>query len=100
MTCLVSWITLTSILPEHGSNYPTFYPLSFADLETVQLMDGLSSDDDVEHYKQVNGNHAGQSPTFTAEEGVEAIGFGFFQIRLYIICGLFTVCTCSANKAN
>ncbi|XP_045173106.2 putative transporter SVOPL isoform X2 [Mercenaria mercenaria] len=58
------------------------------DLETVSLMHGVSSDeDDVELYKLANGV---RPPTFTAEEGVEAIGFGLFQVRLYIICGLFT----------
>ncbi|KAL4224126.1 hypothetical protein ACF0H5_017579 [Mactra antiquata] len=57
------------------------------ELESVSLMHDGSSDDDVELYKQTNNT---SEPTFTAEEGVEAIGFGFFQIRLYIICGLFT----------
>ena len=28
---------------------------------------------------------------FTVEEAVEKIGFGFFQIKLICICGLFTV---------
>ena len=56
-----------------------------------------SSDSEVELYKQIPGHdgdtHDTGEPTFTAEQGVEAIGFGWFQIRLYVICGLFTVST-------
>lgn len=33
---------------------------------------------------------AGSGDVFTVESAVEAIGFGYFQIRLYIVCGLFT----------
>ena len=29
--------------------------------------------------------------SFTVEEAVESVGFGWFQIRLYLMCGLFTV---------
>ncbi|KAL5016323.1 hypothetical protein ScPMuIL_005912 [Solemya velum] len=34
--------------------------------------------------KEETGEH------YTVEQGVEALGFGWFQIRLYFICGLFT----------
>ena len=51
-----------------------------------------SSDSEVELYKQIPVNeNDGEEPTFTAEQGVEAIGFGLFQVCLYVICGLFTV---------
>lgn len=60
--------------------------------ETVSLIHRCSSDDEVELYKQVKTEKKG--PTFTAEDGVESIGFGWFQIRLYVICGLFTVSSC------
>lgn len=45
-----------------------------------------SSDDDADATP-------GQPPRkrFTVEEAVESVGFGFFQIRLFIQCGLFTV---------
>ena len=29
--------------------------------------------------------------TYTVEDAVESIGFGWFQVRLFFICGLFTV---------
>ncbi|XP_052214568.1 putative transporter SVOPL isoform X12 [Dreissena polymorpha] len=57
------------------------------ELESVALIKE-NSDDEVAIYKQRTSGLA--KTTFTAEEGVEAIGFGLFQIRLYIICGLFT----------
>jgi len=65
--------------------------LLFAELESVSLIDkySVSSDEEVELYTQVPPREYG--PTFTVEQGVESIGFGFFQIRLYVICGLFTV---------
>ncbi|XP_052799993.1 putative transporter SVOPL [Mya arenaria] len=64
-------------------------PVDFKDdLESVSLMREDSEEEVL--YTQVNGHGAGKGATFTAEEGVESIGFGFFQIRLYVICGLFT----------
>ncbi|XP_061197259.1 putative transporter SVOPL isoform X1 [Saccostrea echinata] len=53
-------------------------------LEQVALIDDSSGDD---LYGSAN---AEGGEVFTVEDAVEAIGFGFFQIRLYIICGLFT----------
>ena len=55
-------------------------------LEKVALMD----DDSDDNY---NTSDIESENVFTVEEAVESIGFGFFQIRLYIICGLFTVST-------
>ncbi|XP_078338577.1 putative transporter SVOPL isoform X4 [Crassostrea virginica] len=52
-------------------------------LEKVALMD----DDSDDNY---NTSDIESENVFTVEEAVESIGFGFFQIRLYIICGLFT----------
>lgn len=53
-------------------------------LEQVALMED-NSDDNYNTSDTERGN------VFTVEDAVESIGFGFFQIRLYIICGLFTV---------
>ncbi|KAK3606569.1 hypothetical protein CHS0354_041539 [Potamilus streckersoni] len=62
-------------------------------LETVSLMKDADDDDEEEIvYSQVDkkwkGNQSGE--TFTVEQGVETIGFGLFQLRLYAICGLFS----------
>ena len=32
-----------------------------------------------------------EGATFTVEEAVEKIGFGWFQIKLFLVCGLFSV---------
>lgn len=53
-------------------------------LEQVALMEDNSDDN-------YNTSDTEQGNFFTVEDAVESIGFGFFQIRLYIICGLFTV---------
>ncbi|XP_035829523.1 putative transporter SVOPL [Aplysia californica] len=35
-------------------------------------------------------NDRGHQPVYTVEEAVEAIGFGWFQIRLYVVCGVIS----------
>ena len=62
--------------------------LYITELESVSLIPD-ESDEEVLYRQKSQSGDAGAS--FTAEEGVEAIGFGLFQIRLYVICGLFTV---------
>ena len=68
-----------------------------AEHERVALITDVSSDSEseIELYKQISRHGSDKyesgEPTFTVEQGVEAIGFGWFQVRLYVICGLFTV---------
>lgn len=71
----------------YGQNVHLFLTLILTvdeSLEQVALMED-NSDDNYNTSDTERGN------VFTVEDAVESIGFGFFQIRLYIICGLFTV---------
>lgn len=74
-------VKYTKLHSNHDGDDESLYDES---LEQVALMED-NSDDNYNTSDTERGN------VFTVEDAVESIGFGFFQIRLYIICGLFTV---------
>ena len=57
-----------------------------SELEAIALLESESESSGGEMYTEES-----KKKHFTVEEAVEAVGFGWFQIRLYFMCGLFTV---------
>ncbi|XP_076108162.1 putative transporter SVOPL isoform X1 [Mytilus galloprovincialis] len=55
------------------------------ELEAIALLESESESSGGEMYTEES-----KKKHFTVEEAVEAVGFGWFQIRLYFMCGLFT----------
>ncbi|XP_060075851.1 putative transporter SVOPL [Ylistrum balloti] len=51
------------------------------DLEVVSLIQREAGDENDDEYS---------GPTFTVQEAIDSLGFGLFQLKLFIICGLFT----------
>ncbi|KAK3084315.1 hypothetical protein FSP39_011490, partial [Pinctada imbricata] len=54
----------------------------------VELQEG--SMDDSDGYQSAGSTTSTRIKSYTVEEAVEAIGFGWFQVRLFFLCGLFT----------
>ena len=65
-------------------------------------MTSLGDEDDIE-IRFLNGRHhhgddddedtsRDKKQTYTVEEAVEELGIGWFQVRLFVITGLFSVC--------
>lgn len=78
------------------SNY--FYSSASPETTAFLCEDGLTdSDDEVlfeMHYteeQEDDGKKEKAKDTFTVEEAVESIGIGWFQLRLFVVCGIITV---------